>query len=138
MEGKRVWMTFPIHGSERNPLSSIYGHYPSCCILAHAFKNRCLSQLYFSSFTERSLEGGKCIFWCFCYCFVLSSSTTRFGSRNCEEQWLERVSRLLLYLFFTISMIQALSIVVKKRFHSECNPVKIILKIYVIFQIISI
>lgn len=34
------------------------------------------------------------------YLFVLSSSTERFGSRKCEEHWLESVSRLLLYLFF--------------------------------------
>lgn len=135
-------MVFPIHWSERDPHSFIYGHYLSCYILAYAFKNRCLSQLYFSSFTERSPEGGKWIFDVFVtvlYLFVLNSSTERFGSRNCiEEHWLERVSRLLLYLFFTISMIQALSIVLKKRFHNDYNPVKVILKNYDILQIICI
>lgn len=81
------------------------GHCPSCYILAPAFKNRCLAQLNFHSFTGRSPEEGKWIFdlfvsFAFVYSFFfflsfILSNMGRFGGRKYEEHWLERVSRLL-------------------------------------------
>lgn len=47
-------------------------------------------------------------FLMFLFLFILSSSMKRFGGRKCEEHWLERVSRLLLSLMFSISRSQVL------------------------------
>lgn len=59
MVGERVSMPFPVHWSEGGPLSSMYGHYPSCYVSAQAFKNRYLARLYFSSFTGNHQKKGN-------------------------------------------------------------------------------
>lgn len=62
MEDKRGRMPFSVHWSGGGPFSSMDGHCPSCYMLAHAFKNRCLAQWNVYSFTGRFPEEGKWIF----------------------------------------------------------------------------